>query len=269
MKVYALNGPSGTGKSTSALLFAHAEQIPAIIDDGILIYNGTKVAGSSAKYEENTITAIKRAVFYYEDHRKEVLNKLAELKPDKILLIGTSNKMVNKICKQLNLKKIDRLVDVTEIRSLSEIKMAEFIRRTKGEHVIPIPSIQIEHSLFKKLILKGTKVFSKQKKMIGETTIVRPTFQLGSIFISPEILRKIIAHRCQHTKAVDNYQHIKVTLNNHLPKAKLQVNLRIAENETIAYLLQQLQDDIRLDYLQYLNVELYEIDIHVAKIRYV
>lgn len=52
MKVCSLSGPSGTGKSTSALVFAHKIGVQAIIDDGLLIVNGVKVAGISAKFEK-------------------------------------------------------------------------------------------------------------------------------------------------------------------------------------------------------------------------
>lgn len=69
MKVYSLSGPSGTGKSTSALAFAHKLGVVAIIDDGLLIINGVKVAGVSAKFEKNTITAVRRAIFTEQEHR--------------------------------------------------------------------------------------------------------------------------------------------------------------------------------------------------------
>ena len=68
MKIYSLSGPSGTGKSTIALhlLINH---IPAIIDDGLLIIEGGKVAGISAKFEKNSITAVRRAIFSDEQHK--------------------------------------------------------------------------------------------------------------------------------------------------------------------------------------------------------
>ena len=49
MEIYALYGTSGTGKSTSALQLAHRLEIDAIIDDGIFIHQGRKLAGTSAK----------------------------------------------------------------------------------------------------------------------------------------------------------------------------------------------------------------------------
>lgn len=269
MKVYALSGSSGTGKSTSALLFAHNHDIPVIIDDGLLIYNGTKIAGSSAKYEQNTITAIKRAVFFYDDHRYEIINKLKKINPHKILLIGTSKRMVKQIAERLELGEIDQHIDVKDIRTSSEIKMAEFIRRTQGEHVIPIPSIQIEHGLFKKLILKGTQVFSKQRKIIGETTVVRPNFQLGSISISPDVLKQIVAYRCRQTNEIESYQHIKITLDNFLPIIKLQIEIKAKKDANISAIIKNLQDDLRQDFLQHLNVEVYTIDTQVAKMNLV
>ena len=46
MKVIALVGPSGTGKSHRALLVAHEQKADAIIDDGILIKDGKLLDGT-------------------------------------------------------------------------------------------------------------------------------------------------------------------------------------------------------------------------------
>ena len=64
MEVYSLSGPSGTGKSTSALEFAHKHGIDGIIDDGLLIVNGQKRAGTSAKFEKNTLTAVRLSLIH-------------------------------------------------------------------------------------------------------------------------------------------------------------------------------------------------------------
>ena len=48
MKVYALVGKSGTGKSYRAMSLAAAKNINAIIDDGLFISAGQVIAGSSA-----------------------------------------------------------------------------------------------------------------------------------------------------------------------------------------------------------------------------
>ena len=49
MEVYALVGPSGTGKSYRAISFANEMGILYILDDGLLIKDNRILAGVSAK----------------------------------------------------------------------------------------------------------------------------------------------------------------------------------------------------------------------------
>ncbi len=97
VKVYALVGRSGTGKSFRAGLLAKKNQIELLIDDGLLIHNEKIVAGKSAKKESAYMGAIKTALFDNPTHKEEVIEKLKTIKFKKILLIGTSMKMFAKI----------------------------------------------------------------------------------------------------------------------------------------------------------------------------
>src|SRR5690625_2020427 len=139
MIVSALSGPSGTGKSSSALTFAYSKGINTIIDDGLLIHRGRKIAGHSAKYEKNYISAVKRAIFFHDDHLKEVQEALRLLVIDQILILGTSKRMVDKIAARLGFEKIDHYYSIEDVRSSKEIKMALYTRKTQEQHVIPIP----------------------------------------------------------------------------------------------------------------------------------
>src|SRR5699024_5109961 len=152
MEIFGLTGPSGTGKSTRALSFAYEKNIPAIIDDGLLIFHGKRIAGTSAKFEKNIVTAVKRATFYFQDHTEEIKEVIRIHEIDKILLIGTSIKMVNLIATRLQIGKIDHYIDIKNISDPSEIKLAMFIRNTKGNHLMPIPLVQVEQSFFKRII---------------------------------------------------------------------------------------------------------------------
>ena len=129
MEIFSLSGPSGTGKSTSALTFAHQKKIPAIIDDGLLILNGQRIAGTSAKFEKNSITAVKRATFFDELHIKEVQEALKIYVINKILIIGTSDKMTRLIASRLEIGEINHYYYIGDLRSSSEIKMAQFVRQ--------------------------------------------------------------------------------------------------------------------------------------------
>ena len=106
MDVIALVGPSGTGKSHRALQVAREHEADAIIDDGILIKDGHIIAGESAKTEKSKIMAVRRAIFVLPGHADEVRAAIQEMQPHRILVIGTSENMVQKIAKTLNLPPI-------------------------------------------------------------------------------------------------------------------------------------------------------------------
>ena len=61
--VFALVGPSGTGKSFRAKLLADKHGLEAIIDDGLLIQNDKILAGQSAKREKTYMGAVRVALF--------------------------------------------------------------------------------------------------------------------------------------------------------------------------------------------------------------
>lgn len=176
MIVYSFIGKSGTGKSSNAIQFAHEHNIPAIIDDGLLIVDGNKVAGKSAKYEKTTIAAVKRAIFSSDKHMIDVKNKLAKLKPERLLIIGTSMKMVRLIAARLDVGRIRTHYYISGYVPPEDIIAAKTARQTTGNHVIPIPHHQIEPNILIKIIRKSIHVFSPHKEKIGETTIVQPPF---------------------------------------------------------------------------------------------
>lgn len=176
VQIYSLTGASGTGKSSSAISFAHEHEIPAIIDDGLLIHNGKKIAGSSAKFEKTTVAAVKRAVFLDDKHAESVRQAIEDLKIDRILLIGTSDRMVKRIAERLQIGEIDMYYYIEDILSPEEIKEAQHERVTTGKHIIPLSHTQLQQNVFKKIIQKGIEIFSPRKEKIGETTIVHPFF---------------------------------------------------------------------------------------------
>lgn len=178
MEVYALIGTSGTGKSSSAITLAYDKQIEAIIDDGLLIYKGKTVAGKSAKFEKTMIAAVKRAIFLDEQDAKDAREQIKELEMERILLIGTSKKMVDRIAERLQLGPIHEYVPIEDILTKEEIEQAQHERMTKGTHIIPVSYKLLDQGLFQKIMQKGIDVFSPHREKIGETTIVRPYFHL-------------------------------------------------------------------------------------------
>ena len=103
MRLIALVGKSGTGKSFKAIDVCKDKDIDGIIDDGLFIFRGQIASGHSAKKDKTKIGAIKTALFVYDKHADEVIKSIKNAAPSGILIIGTSVGMVEKIRKKLKL----------------------------------------------------------------------------------------------------------------------------------------------------------------------
>ena len=110
MQVYAFVGKTGTGKSYNAQSVAKENDIHYIIDDAILIKNTKVIAGKSAKTEANFIASVKAAIFLEKSRQDEMKKVLNVEKPDKILILGTSDDMVKKIATNLDLGEIYKTI---------------------------------------------------------------------------------------------------------------------------------------------------------------
>ena len=144
MKVYTLTGKSGTGKSFQALNLCKEYNIEAIIDDGLFIYQNKVMAGTSAKREKTKVGAIKAAMFIRAEQRDEVKKSIESVKPESILIIGTSDGMAEEICEQLGLPEIYKVIHIEDITTEREREKAWKQRRIQGKHVIPVPSMQLK-----------------------------------------------------------------------------------------------------------------------------
>ena len=122
MEVIAFVGPSGSGKSHRAIGVAHQHHCDAIIDDGLLIQGSKILGGTSAKSEQNRVQAVKRAIFYEDSHASAVREALARSSIRRILIIATSDRMINKITARLVLPDPIKTIYITDIASKQEIK---------------------------------------------------------------------------------------------------------------------------------------------------
>jgi uncharacterized alkaline shock family protein YloU/adenylate kinase family enzyme len=201
IKVFALVGRSGTGKSFRAKLVAEKYGIELIIDDGLLI-RGTKIiAGKSAKREKVFLGAIKTALFDDTLHLKEVLKALEKQKFRRILLIGTSDKMIKKIAHRLGLPSPSKIVRIEEIASTEEIESAINSRKSQGHHVIPVPAVEVSrdypHILIDSIRVFLNKKLKKKDKQIYEKAVVKPNFskeKRGKVTVSEAALTQMVLH---------------------------------------------------------------------------
>lgn len=198
--VFALVGESGTGKSFRAKLLAQKYGIDVIIDDGLLIQDDKIIAGHSAKRESTFLAAVRVALFDDKEDRDAVARVLQKKKNiKKILILGTSEKMVNKIALRLQLPAPSKIIKIEEIATQEEIDLAIRSRRIEGKHVIPVPAIEIKRN-YPQIFYNTVKVFLRRKNKtpdskIYEKSVVRPEFsKKGRIEISEAALSQMVMH---------------------------------------------------------------------------
>ena len=192
MDVFAFVGPSGTGKSHRALIVAREQAADALIDDGLFIKDSKIIAGKSAKKEPNKIGAVRRAIFTDPEHAAEVREAIEKVKPQRILVLGTSDGMVEKIVRILKLPPIQKIIRIEEIASPTEIAKARKARLREGKHIIPVPTIELKPH-FSGYLVDSLEIFSRRssaaRRKLGEKSIVRPTFSYyGKLLIADDVL---------------------------------------------------------------------------------
>ena len=206
IKVYAFVGPSGTGKSYRAQMVAGDRQINYIIDDGLLIEENRVVAGESAKKAPTKIETVRHALFLSEEEKKEIQAALKKYKPESILILGTSEGMVQKIAENLGLPEISEYIYINDVATEQEIEAAKRMRITEGKHVIPVPTFEIKKD-FSGYLLDPLQIFKSkgkgEKPYISEKSMIRPTFSyLGNFTISDNVFRQIIEHLAEKSQSI-------------------------------------------------------------------
>lgn len=193
MEVYAFVGPSGTGKSYKAFWVARDRGIEYIIDDGLLIGGSRIIAGQSAKREKTKIASVKRALISDEVHRENIIEALEEEEVQKLLIIGTSERMTDQIRCSLRLPEIKETIFITEVSTPDEIELARKSRHHEGKHVIPVPHVEVKKA-FSGYFMDQLKVLRKRGKNtdVIEKTIIRPTYSyMGKYEISVNALNQM------------------------------------------------------------------------------
>lgn len=213
MKVYALVGHSGTGKSHRAAMIAYREGLEYIIDDGLLIKGNQFLAGRSAKRENTRMGATKRAIFMDPDHAGDVKSKIKEVNVQSILIVGLSERMTKQISERLDIPYPQHIIRIEDIATQMEISKAREIRVKENRHVIPVPTFAIEKE-FPGYYIDSIKSFFHGHKlskrphlhhtgMHMEHSIVRPLYsQLGNYFLTEQVIEQIAVFVTEEEKNV-------------------------------------------------------------------
>ena len=198
--VVAFIGSSGTGKSTRAIAVARKYKIAYLIDDGLLINGSRIVAGSSAKRAKSKLESVRQALFADETRAAVMRRALAAHQPTTLMILGTSDGMLEKICQNLWLNPPSMLIKIEDVSTDEERRQAKQTRMSEGKHTIPVPSMEIKHEFsgyFADPISRLRRRLDRDRGVAtivpdSERTVVRPTFSsLGSYSISDEAMRQM------------------------------------------------------------------------------
>ena len=270
IKVYAFVGPSGTGKSYRAQMIASERGISFIIDDGLLIKENEVIAGESAKKAATKVATVKHALFYEESEREPIIKAFKKYKPESILILGTSDGMVQKIAANLGLPEISETIYITDVATEEEMKTARRIRVTEGKHVIPVPTFEIKKD-FSGYLLDPLQIFKSkgkgQQPYISEKSIIRPTFSyLGKFTISDLVFRQILEYLAVQTPAI--HKILKARVDNFGEGVKIYMEVSIVYGFNVVEGLNKLKEKSRKEIEKLTAMNVVELDV-VAKNIYV
>jgi len=266
MKTYAFVGPSGTGKSYRAQMVANEKGINYIIDDGLLISGNEVIAGISAKKAPTKIETVRNALFQNEERKKEIQLAIKKRKPDSILILGTSDGMVEKIAANLGFEPISETIYITDVATEEEMAMARDIRVHQGKHVIPVPTFALKKD-FSGYLLDPLQIFKSKGKgqvpYVSEKSIIRPTFSyMGNFTISDSVFRQIIEYMAYKTPGISKLGKMRITKYEEGPSIYIEVIVVYGSN--IRDVLNEFRDRCKKEIEQLTAMNVRDIEI-VAK----
>ena len=272
MDVVAFIGPTGTGKSHRASKVAHDCGADVIIDDGLLIKDNKIIAGSSAKYETNKIRSVKKAIFADDDHADQVRNALAKMQISRVLVLGTSRNMVEKIIRVLKLPPVSQVININDVSTPDAIRKARETRRTQNKHIVPVPKIELQPHL-PNFMIDPMRLFAKSTRQArhhyGEVSVVRPNrFSVfGKLIITERAVAMIVREELLKDKSWVALTRISVK-NMEKPERglvlRLDVTVRYGVNIPNAVRAAQDRIKTQVEYMTWMTVT--DVDIFVRSI---
>lgn len=271
MKLIALVGASGTGKSHRAIYVANEYKVDLIIDDGLLIRGSRIIAGISSKSQDTKIGAIRTALFSKNEHAQQVKNTINEIKPERILVLGTSDGMIKKIIERLELPEAEKVIYISEVATSDEIKRAFDNRLKHNKHVVPAPTMEVKPKLSGILSVPLQTIFSRREiksypsHLKVEQTVVKPTFNFfGKFYIANSALRDITKFSLYKFIEIDKL--LKANFLSTHEGMKIKIELAVYFNTDLAKLGKEVQVELKdnIEHMTALHVA--EIDVNFKKL---
>lgn len=270
MKVIAFVGPSGTGKSYRSVMVSQKYGADAIIDDGLLISHGKVICGTSAKKESTKIASVKHALFMDRNQAFQMKNAIERQNVKCIMILGTSDGMVQKIARNIGVGEIEQIVRIEDVATKEEMERALIMRKTEGKHVIPVPTFEIKKE-FSGYFLHPLRRFQKNLDSDflpddADKSIVRPTFSyMGDYTISDNVINAIAIHEAKKIDGLIKIQNINLRKTIHGVHIDMTVVLRYGCN--IFSVCRAIQTAVRTNVEKYTSINARRVNILVKNLK--
>ncbi len=275
MEVIAFTGPPGSGKSDRALVVAYENKASCIIDDGILIYHNRIAAGKSAKREPSRLGAVRRALFWDTLQAEDVRRKIEKIRPDRILILGTSDKMAQRIANTLKLPAPSKYIHIEDVARPEEIEQAQEARNKDGKHVVPVPTMELR-PYFKGYLIDSLRFFrnrgstkrkgSARQKEREERSVVRPVFSYyGKLTFSNRVMESLVRYSVNNMKKIKIYDVSSERSTGQMNGIVLSIDLKVRQGtpQEIKKIIHTMRDKIQreIEYTTGMSLETIKLNI--------
>jgi len=264
MKIYALVGASGTGKSHRSMFAAKQLGAECVIDDGLLIANHKIIAGKSAKSEPTKMASVRRAIFSSAAHGADVKRAILEHGFKSMMIIGTSDRMVEQIAASVDVGEIDEIIRIEDISTEYEIERAKNIRNSQGKHVIPVPTFEVKKH-FSGYFTQPLAILQKFKSTyaVEEKTVMRPTYSyLGNFEISDKAIIDICIYKarqnCNVTKVLR--AHVNTRSNK---SVVIDIDVVMKFPNKLHIVGRELASEIRVDVEEFTSINVEKLTVNI------
>ncbi len=262
MRLYSLVGKSGTGKSFHAMDLTKKYDIDGIIDDGLFIYQNRVIEGASAKKSSTKVGAIKIALFYSDEMRDKIVSAIEEKKPESMLILATSDKMVDQIIARLKLKGELKRIYIEEITTEEERTLAGIERNVYGKHVVPAPSLQLKRN-FAGYFMDPLRYFrGRDVGAAAERTVVRPPFSYtGDYSINETVIDDIVNCAAKSTLGVGKI--VKISHYSNPEAYKLSIGIKVKMGYPLWETALEFQDEVheKVELMTAFNVTTVDVEV--------
>ena len=200
----------------------------------------------------------------------EICRALKKNKVKCLMLLGTSDGMVQKIAKNLKIGEIEQTIRIEDVATPEEMQMALRMRRVEGKHVIPVPTFEIKKE-FSGFFIHPLRRFQKNldsqiPTAAADKSIVRPTFSyMGDYTISDNVINEIAIHEANKIDGLIKVQNINLRKTGHGVHIDMTVMLRYGCN--VFDVCHSIQCAVRDNVERYTSVNARRVNIMIKNLK--